>query len=228
MKNKIYFLLAVICLLATQQLSAQSILPSAGTILHNDAPRPCLVVNIDPEPKTLKKAWRDFLKDKYDFKLKGIGFLSNKDLLSAEKIVVEQISSKEMDFYTHVIEDDNGSEMKVFAAFGYDVYVDSMTMAVEYNAMKTILERFLKDYLPTYHQDLVKETEKRINKLSKEQDKLKKNIEKDEREIESLTKEIEELSQELERNKEMLKKTERKLENRKAKLGRVLKLVNKI
>ena len=226
MRNKSYFLLFGIWLLAAQSLPAQSIQPSVGTIIHNDAPRPCLVVNVDPEPKTLKKAWKDFLQDHYDFKLKGIGFLSNKDLLSAEQVVVEQISSKEMDFYTHIVEDDNGSEMKVFAAFGYDLYVDSTNMPAEYNAMKAILERFLKDYLPKYHRELVEETEKTVKELSEEQADLKKDIKKDEEEIEALTEELETLSENLQENKEKLKTAEQKLENRKAKLDRVVKQYN--
>lgn len=226
MRNKSYFLLFAIWLLAAQNLPAQSIQPSAGTIIHNDAPRPCLVVNVDPEPKTLKKAWKDFLQDHYDFKLKGIGFLRNKDLLSAEQVVVEQISSKEMDFYTHIVEDDNGSEMKVFAAFGYDLYVDSTNMPAEYNAMKAILERFLKDYLPKYHRELVEETEKTVKELSEEQADLKKDIKKDEEEIEALTEELEALSENLQENKEKLKTAEQKLENRKAKLDRVMKQSN--
>lgn len=226
MRNKSYFLLFGIWLLAAQGLPAQSIQPSAGTIVHNDAPRPCLVVNVDPEPKTLKNAWKDFLQGNYDFKLKGIGFLSNKDLLTAEQVVVEQISLKEMNFYTHVVEDDNGSEMKVFAAFGYDLYVDSMDTPAEYNKMKAILERFLDDYLPKYHQELVEETTKTVKTLREEQEDLKKDIKEDEEEIEALTEELETLSNNLQENKEKLKTAEQKLENRKAKLDRVVKQYN--
>lgn len=158
MINKLCILLTGFGLLAAQHLYAQSTLPYAGTIIHNNAVRPCLVVSVDPEPDLLKKAWRGFLKDNYDFKLKGIGFLRNKDLLSAEQVVVEQVSSKEMDFYTHVIEDENGSEMKVFVAFGYDMYVDSISMHAEYWELNTILKRFLRNYLPKYHQELIEET----------------------------------------------------------------------
>jgi len=226
MKNKLCFLFAGCGLLMIQHLSAKPTLPYVGTIVHNNAARPCLVVNIDPEPDLLKDAWRDFLKDNYDFKLKGIGFLSNKELLSAEQVVVGQISSKEMDFYTHVIEDENGSEMKVFAAFGYDMYVDSISMPAEYRELNTILERFLRSYLPKYHEELIEETEKRVIELTKEKEKLKKNITENEEEIESLTKEIEVLSQEVKVNKEMLEKAQHKLETRKVKLDRVQKFYN--
>ena len=79
-------LLLVIFLFAIQ-INAQSQIQSfESTIEHNDAQRPCIQVNLDPEPKTLKKAWKNYLKDNYGVKLKGIGFFSNKDLLSAEEV----------------------------------------------------------------------------------------------------------------------------------------------
>lgn len=226
MKNNLYFLLIGFGLLAAQYLPAQSIRPYTGTIVHNSAARPCLVINVDPEPDLLKEAWRDFLKDNYDFKLKGIGFLSNKDLLSAEQVVVGSLSSKEMDFYTHIVEDENGSEMKVFAAFGYDMYVDSIRTPKEYKELTTILERFLSTYLPEYHQDLIEETKKRLQELSEEKEKLQKNITEDEKEIKNLSQEIASLSQAVTVNKQMLEKTERKLTVRKAKLDRVLQQYN--
>jgi hypothetical protein len=226
MKNTNYFILTAFGLLAVSLLAAQPTHPYAGTIVHNNAARPCMVVNVDPEPDLLKSAWRDFLKDNYDFKLRGIGFLSNKDLLSAEQVVVSQVSTKAMDFYTHVIEDENGSEMKVFAAFGYDMYVDSISMPAEYKEISDILERFLRTYLPQYHRKLIKETEKRIHVLSKEKENLKNNVLKHEKELTNLTKELESLSQKIKDNKQMLEKAERKLYARKAKLDRVLKQYN--
>ncbi|HLV40729.1 MAG TPA: hypothetical protein VKY37_00490 [Brumimicrobium sp.] len=69
---------------------AQDPIPKDGFIEHNGGNRPCLYVNLDPETKPLKKAWKSFLKDNYDFKIKGIGFLSNKDLLYKEDVIIEK------------------------------------------------------------------------------------------------------------------------------------------
>ena len=77
---------------------SQMQLPQKSTVQHNDASRPCIRAIVHPEPKPLKKAWKDYLKETHDFKIRGIGFLSNKDLLSAEKVVVERISKKRNGF----------------------------------------------------------------------------------------------------------------------------------
>lgn len=204
------------------QVNAQSsIEPFDTTIDYDKAQRPCIQVNLDPEPKTLKNAWRDYLKDNYDFKLKGIGFLSNKDLLSAEAITVNQISSKAMDFYTHIVEDENGSEMKVFVRHGYDIYISKEDQPNEYEALREILESFIKTYLPKYYEDKINDTEKRVNELTEERNDLKKKIEENSSKIEKLKNEIKQEQKELKSKKTQLETTERKLMKRKEKWERI-------
>lgn len=217
----LFSILTILCVFSVSNLFAQGVTPQQATIEHNDKERPCLQVNADPEPKTLKKAWKDYLKDKHDFKLKGIGFLANKDLLSAEKVVVEAISPKEMNFYTHIVEDENGSEMKVFAAYGYDIYIDPVETPEEYAALRSILEDFLKTYLPKYYEELIEETNERIEDLTDERDDIKEELKDDEKEIKKLKKEIKDLNKNLESNQSKLEEIETKLETRKAKLKRV-------
>jgi len=209
-------------LLSVMQINAQStIQPFDTTIDYDKAQRPCIQVNLDPEPKTLKIAWRDYLKDGYNFKLKGIGFLSNKDLLSAEEVTINQISSKVMDFYTHIVEDQNGSEMKIFVRHGYDIYVNEENYPNEYLAIREILESFMKYYLPKYYEQRLSDTEKRIKELTNEATDLKENIDDNDDKIEKLKKEIQKLEEEAKSNDELLKLTEIKLIRRKEKLERI-------
>lgn len=214
--------LLLVTLLATTQVNAQSsVQPIDATINYDDAQRPCIQVNIDPEPKTVKKAWKAYLKENYDFKLKGIGFFSNKDLLSTEEVVVPQLSSNLMDFYTSVLEDENGSEMKVFVRYGYDIYLNKQDNPVEYKVLYEMLEGFLKQYLPKYYQERVDDTEKRVQKLADETSDLKEEIADDSASIEELKKEIEGLESNLESNNKLLKEASNKLTKRKEKLERI-------
>lgn len=214
-------LLSITCIVFMQVNAQTSIAPFDATINFNEAERPCIQVNLDPESKNLKEAWRDYLKDNYDFKLKGIGFLSNKDLLSAEAVIVNQISSKTMDFYTHIVEDDNGSEMKVFVRLGYDIYVTNQNYPNEYAAINEIIESFIKYYLPKYYEEEINETEKRVNELTDEKNDLKKKIEEKANDIEKLRTEINEEEEELKAKRGQLEETEGKLAKRKEKLERI-------
>lgn len=224
---KSFLLITMLSLLNLAGFS-QDLIPVKSSIDHQDKSRACWEVHIDPEPKTVKKAWEDFLKDEYDFHIKGIGFLANKEILSAEEVVVKAISTKKLDFYTQVIEDKNGSQMKVFAAFGYDIYLDDSTHPKEFNSMRQMLEQFIKTYIPKYHGELVATTQKRLEELKDEQEDLKKDIQKDKDEIKDLEKEVEELSERLENNQSLLKETEEKLKSRSDKLERVKKAVEGI
>jgi peptidoglycan hydrolase CwlO-like protein len=221
MKKQILALLVTLLFTSIQSIGQSSLKYVDATIEFADAQRPCIQVNLDPEPKTLKKAWKSYLKDNYDFKLSGIGFLTNKDLLTAEEIQVKAISPNTMDFYTHIIEDENGSEMKVFLRFGYDIYITSKTHPKEYKVVTEIMDNFLKSYLPKYYNELIKETEKRVSDLKKETEDLKDDISDNSEEIKDLKKEIEELEKELKSNSELLWKATKKLEKRSEKLERV-------
>lgn len=221
MKNSIIFSIAVTLLFLPVQTSAQDITPSEGIIAHKDAPRACWVVHVDPEPKTLKKAWKDYVKDDFDVSLKGIGFLTNKDLLSAEEAVVRPISPDPLNFYTHIVEDVNGSEMKIFAELNPGEYANRGDHTGEFRAMRRILEDFLAEYLPTYYQSRVKDAENRMVELADEREKLKKEITRDSERISSLEEEIEQRQLELQSNQDKLELAESKLEARKQKLERI-------
>lgn len=217
--KKVFFLIPY--LLAIQVCAQSSIQSFDATIDFDNAQRPCIQVNLDPEPKTLKNAWRDYLKDNYDFKLKGIGFLSNKDLLSAEAITVNQISSKAIDFYTHIVEDENGSEMKVFVRHGYDIYITKKSYPNEYTVLHDALESFIKSYLPIYYEDKINDTEKRVNELIEERNDLNKEINENSNKIEKLKNEIKQKEEELKSKKTKLEATEKKLKKRKEKWERI-------
>lgn len=203
--------------------NAQTTIPENGTVQYEKKSVPALIIHVDPETKTLKKAWRDYIKDQHDIKLKGIGFLSNKDVLSAEGVTFSAISDKMIDFHTKIIEDENGSEMSVFATFGYDSYISPKESPEAYNHMRSILETFLKSYIPNYYQDLVNDTQKVVDDLTKDHAKLSRQIEKDSQKIEKLTEELEELRNDVEENEAELKETNDKLNGRKEKL-KVLQL----
>lgn len=213
--------LATVMIMLSGSVLAQEVDPRKGTIDHNDGERPCLVVNIDPEPKPLKKAWKSFLKDNYDLKIKGIGFLTNKDLLYKEDIVVEEISSKRMNFYTEIVEDEVGSEMKVFASFGYDIYIDENETPEEFKVMEKMFNDFLKQYLPKYYEGEVKATKKKVKELTKNVSSLKKDISKNKSDIEKHKEEIEKLTEEVAEKESELETANVKLKERREKLQRI-------
>ena len=164
-----------------------------ATIKHDKAERPCIMVELEPEAKAVKGAWQNYLKDEHDIKLKGFGFLANKDLLDAEKVLFKAISDKEMNFYTHFDEKNGKTQMCVFASLGYDIYLNSGDYPQEYRAMRNIVNQFLSTYIPDYYQKQVEQSEELVSSLEKEIGNLRDDVSDNQKEIEKNLKEIEKL-----------------------------------
>ena len=169
---------------------AQTIVIDTTQISFENKLRPAIGANVDPEPKSLKKAWASYLKKNYDVKMKGIGLLSNKDLLKAEDVTMNVVSSKRMNLYTRITETSNGSEIKVFASYGYDIFIGVKNYPKEYEALQTVFNNFLLQNLNDYYSDEIKATSKRISSLKKEKVKLQKSVAKNEKKIKKLEEDI--------------------------------------
>jgi prefoldin subunit 5 len=193
---------------------AQSLAPQKSTIEHNNKMRNCLSVKLDPDPKTLKKAWVSFLQKEYALKLKGAGWFTNKDLLHNEEVTVKKLSPKIMDFYTQIVEDENGSEMKVFASLGYDIYINEEDYPMEFNAMNEMMVTFLKKYLPEYYNKKVNQSMKSVKGLNKDIANLKENIKDNQDRIKKLNQEIEKYKANIVENSQKLDAEEIKLKDR--------------
>ena len=196
----------------------QGVKPTHGTVDYEGSQIACWTVHVDPEPKTLKKAWKDYLQENYNFKLKGIGFLTNQDVLSAEEVRLATLSSNTVNFFTQIVEDDAGSEMKVFASNNQQKFFSKKHEPKSFNEIRDLLESFLKAYLPQYHQGKIDDTHKRVRELTKESSELEEEIAENSEKIEELNSEIEELQEEMESNKSRLDENRIKLEKRKKKL----------
>ena len=229
MKTLVVILISIFLLLSTRTVSSQSFEPKQSTIEHNGSIRPCIVVNIDPEPKTLKKAWAKFLRKEYHVKMKGTGLFNNNDLLYSKEVSIVQLSAKQMDFYTQILEDENGSEMKVFVSLGYDIYLNEVDYPAEFQVLNDILVSFLKQYLTEYYEKDIEDSARRVKKLKKEIASLEANKKRNTEMIEKLTKDIENLNKDIENyktsvteNSEKLIEAEIKLKAREEKLERIM------
>ncbi|MGV3611909.1 MAG: coiled-coil domain-containing protein [Fluviicola sp.] len=219
-KNTLFICFAM---LVSLNGTAQSLAPEISTIEHNDKMRTCLMVKLEPEPKTLKKAWISFLKKKYDLKLKGMGWFSNKDLLHNEEVIIPKLSPKKMDFYTSVVQDENsdGSEMKVFASLGYDIYLNEEQYPIEFKAMNEMIVSFLKEYLPKYYNKQINESAANVKSLNNDIIGLKDNIKDNQGRIEKLDKEIEKNRTSIKDDSQKLEAAEIKLKERQEELEQV-------
>lgn len=225
---------ALICGVAFQGY-AQNFNVKQATIQHEGAERPCLQVSVDPNPDLVKEKWRDYIKDKYNVKLKGIGFLADKDLMSAEEVTIPAISDKQMDFYTQVVKQEGSSVMSVFMRFGYDMYVNKEKYPDAYERTESIMNNFLDAFLKNYYQEAISDISKELEDLNDEKSdlnednaKLQEDIRDNEEEIEKLKNETVENKNKIESNQKRLTQIDQKLNENNEKLSQFREKFTKI
>lgn len=181
MKKQLLILsLAFVCCLS---LSAQTYKIDTSTITFENANRPCLKVTYDASPKTVKKAWDEYFKKTYDVKIKGIGFLTNKDVITGTDISLVAVSDKRMNIYAAVSDaPGDRSELNYFMSFGYDFFIGPENYPTEFAAMKKILNDFSVEFLTDYYYSeasrMTSEIKKLENDIKDNNKSMKKNTKK--------------------------------------------------
>ncbi len=178
--KKFYLLIVVVIFSST--LMAQTYRIDTSEISFENKLRPCLKVSFDADAKTVKKRWSNFLKKNYKIKTKGIGLFSDKDLVSTEDVILNNIADKRMNIYAHVTDIPGGSDMKYFMSFGYDFFIGPKDYPDAFGGMKKLLNDFSVEFLNDYYSDETSKILKQIKgyerDIKKDNNAIKKNQKK--------------------------------------------------
>lgn len=211
-------------------INAQKVELQSGQYMLEDNNRPGIRAIIPAPTKEVKKAFDKFMDDRYKVDMKGIGFLTNKDQLTAEKVSIPEISSQKLDLYANVVDgpENNTTEMTLFGAFGYDIYISDDRSYREYNNLRDLMVSFLDSYLVDYYSERVEEAEEEVEDMRDDEEDVnediqsnEENIKESEQRIQELQNEIEKLRKELDNSQSKLKEAEEKHEERRKELERV-------
>lgn len=172
-------------------LTAQTYKIDTSTVTFENVKRPCFVVKYDASPKTVKKAWDDYFKKTYDVKVKGIGFLTNKEVITATDISLVAVSDKRMNMYANVVDaPGDRSELSYFMSFGYDFFIGPENYPVEFTAMKKILNDFSVEFLTDYYYSEASRMTREIKGLEKDISQNNKSIKKNTKKARKESKEV--------------------------------------
>lgn len=225
----ISFILITCLSFAFSPASAQVGFITDGTVQNDDAARPAVSILLRAEPKMVKKAWKDFLEDTYDYKVDGLGFLTNKDILTAERVYLPNQRDHRVTLYAEAVEaaavDSAQTRFSVFAAYGYDMYVNRYEYNTAYNSLHEMMRSFLDVFMPNYYEQKVNEATEIVADLTDERADLKdetmdlkSDIQSNRDEIEMLLNDIDKMEKEIQENTTEVSELEQTLRVRKAKL----------
>lgn len=213
-------LFLVFCTLFTT-VQAQNLSIEYQQVSYEDTDFPAVHVVLHPSPNKVKQAFKDFMKDKYDVKMKGIGFLSNKDVLSAEQVNISAITDKTIDFRAKIVEDNDQTHLDIFGSFGYDLSISKEDYPTAYRNMRNIVLEFINEFLPNYYQERIDQTQEQISDLNKDIEGYEQDYQNNLDKITKLKKDNEDLKKELEMANSALENAKKTLENRRNKLQNV-------
>lgn len=165
--KKVFFLILCVMIVSVN-MKAQTFRIDTTEITFENKLRPCLFVKFDASAKTVKKGWADYLKKNYKIKVKGIGLLSDKDIVDAEDVIINSIADKRMNMYASVTDIPGGSEMKYFMSFGYDFFIGPQNYGKEFGGMHNLLNEFSIVFLNDYYSDEVSGLLKQIKGYEKD------------------------------------------------------------
>jgi hypothetical protein len=185
------FLILGLAMAFCLQLTAQTYKIDTSTITYENVNRPCFTVKYDASPKTVKKAWDDYFKKTYDVKVKGIGFLTNKEIITATDISLVAVSEKRMNMYASVTDaPGDRSELSYFMSFGYDFFIGPENYPTEFTAMKKVLNDFSVEFLTEFYGDEASRMTREIRSLEKDIDRNNKDMKKNTRKARKESKEV--------------------------------------
>jgi translation elongation factor EF-1beta len=185
------FILLGLVLALCMQITAQTYKIDTATVTFENLQRPCFTVKYDASPKTVKKAWDDYFKKTYDVKVKGIGFLTNKEVITATDITLVAVSDKRMNMYASVVDaPGDRSELSYFMSFGYDFFIGPDKYPAEFAAMKKILNDFSVEFLTDFYYSEASRMTSEIKGLEKDIKQNNKSIKKNTKKARKESKEV--------------------------------------
>ncbi len=218
--KKLFTITCSLCWLITC-LRGQTLEIENSSVAFNDKVYASLEVKLDPDSKTVKKAWHDYLKENHDVDIKGIGFLTNKDVLKGEQVSFSNLPVETVNFYTKVVSEGDQCVMSVFAFDSNDDFTNQDNHPEMYGRIRNMLTSFLNEFLNSFYQEKVEEVEDEIVSLEKDISDNRDQIEDNRKEIENLRNENTDMQKEIEEKEVRLQKVREKLNNKQNDLNNI-------
>ncbi len=153
-----------------------------GIATRDRRDRDAVVVQVDGSVETTRDFWQEYMKDTYSIRFKAktlasLGIKGKKDELSAQQATGAGISSQPVDLYVNLNAiNDSTTEVSFFGGFGDKTYFEPKATPSEFASLRKIMDKFATAARANAYEVQVKEAERAVATLDKEQDKLTRGI----------------------------------------------------
>lgn len=224
MKSRSLIIIAVLS--CSLNLNAQ-INISTSSLMVDKKSVPALETQIELSVDASRDYFEDFMKERYNARVKGNGFLSGNKTLTVEQQTLSSIHENAIDMFISFKEiTEKQSKMFLAARNGYDLYFDSNYAADSRDRLKDLMRSYEDYALQRHYQSILEEEQDLLENLLKTQKKKEKDISKNEKDIANNLKENQKLEKENDKLREELETSQKKLEEVKENLKAVKTKLN--
>jgi len=223
------YIIFTIALCSIISLSAQTLSYTDDYITYDDQHIQTVAATLEPDVSTIKDKFEDWMNDNYNVDLDGKKLLFfNKDVMTAENVVIPQVSDYMIQLNVKVDETHKGkTRLYVFAKKMNGVYISQSTDEQAFSGLKGIVHEFIADYLPEYYMEQIEDTKDDLGNLNDDINDMEDKIKKNEEKIIDIKKENKELREKIDSKNRDIKKTESELKTDKKEFKTIKKKVNK-
>lgn len=197
-----------------------------SSFTHEDALRDAKKVTVHVPMDFMKDALKDFMQERFNKSVEGLGFLANKDEVAVEQAVIPALGKDPLDLYLKFASlDEHSTIVSIAAKATNSRYLRWKTNQIELDSLGSLLKAYAERASLNYYTDHVKEVQESkddlINTLEKARadvEDAKKKIQKNLDENEELKKEISELKTHIKVSDKALKRTRTELETSQTRL----------
>mgnify|MGYP001828695441 CR=1 FL=1 len=131
-----------------------------------------LLFSICKDLEAAEKSFDDFIKDRYDLKVKN----NNKYSQIAEKVSIPALSPYRGDLICYFNHTDTGNTASIGFAMGYDIYLNSEDNPEGMANFRNMVKNFMTHHFQEYYQETLDDLEKQLKSANKEVNKRETNI----------------------------------------------------
>ncbi len=164
-----------------------------GSTEYDKKTLPSLVLSIDAPVDAVYEPWQDFWEERYSIDIDRADKDRNSIAYLAPQVSVPAVGEKNVDLYTNVYGDDQGSKVALSLAYSDSDVVNRAKYPSAYAAGKALLEEFRTYFYTTYFDNRISETREALESMKEDSADASKDVEKARSKIEKYEKRIDKL-----------------------------------
>ena len=146
--------------------------PGGGKMMHGEMEREAIALDLDVPVDDAKGYFKEYMKERYGARVKGLGLLQNRTVLSVEEADIPALHAKRLDLYIQFEAGmDAGTFVLLVGRNGYDLYFSKAYEPETYSRLVVLMRAYKTFALEQRYKALLARQQKELEDLMRTQKK---------------------------------------------------------